>query len=189
MFAGPKWSNINTSDVNNAKDALSGLVTRVKEIARASDSVGSEPAKYYAVFRMDGDDMGKHIERAQSIADHRQLSQTLCDFSLRNAPAAVETSHLGKVIYFGGDEGVAFVSLQDLLPAIDGCRKDFGTALSGQNATACIGAVVAHHQLALLQVLREVRGTVERAKELKDVDGRKDGFCIGIMKRSGGITY
>ena len=54
----------------------------------------------------------------------------------------------------------------------------------GKNATACIGAVIAHHQQSLLQVIEEVHTCLERAKK----EDEKDSFCIALMKRSGGTT-
>lgn len=122
----------------------------------------------------------------------------------------------GKVVYFGGDEGVIFVGLEDLLPLMrylraafsghiilnenkEGCQVNFGIEgldiiedkaqnnqykTVGKNATACIGAVIAHHQQSLLQVIEEVHTCLERAKK----EDEKDSFCIALMKRSGGTT-
>lgn len=185
----PKGVQVNPTDVVQAQKTLDELVTWVHDGAEALEIPARGPKKYYAIFATDGDDMGKLIEAARSPNDHRELSNALCTFSLTEVHRVIEQDYLGKVIYFGGDEGVAFVTLDNLLPMIEQCRKTFSTTLRSRPATTCIGAIIAHHQQALLQVLREVRIAIEWAKELQKVDDRKDGFCLGIMKQSGGTTY
>jgi len=171
-------------DVKDAKTSLKALVNRVKNLAKEQGFVCPGPGKYYAVFQMDGDNIGEKISQMKSESKHRQFSKDLCEFSANLIPSIVEGQHLGKVIYFGGDEGIAFVSLKDILHAIEDCHKSFKNKIQG--ATASIGVVIAHHQQALLQVLSEVRKAVKMVKD--ELDG-KNGFCVALMKRSGGTTY
>ena len=56
--------------------------------------------------------------------------------------------------------------------------------LMGNKATASAGAVVAHHQAPLANVLRELRKTEKRAK----IEGGRDAFSINLLKRSGGAV-
>mgnify|MGYP001605183100 FL=1 len=162
-----------------------GLIPTARDVFKTLKKELSEPHKYYAVFAMDGDGIGENIARCTSEGEHRALSKALADFSKVTAPNVIEKCHLGKVIYFGGDEGVAFVSLNDLLPTMEACREAFEKlALGGQRPTACVGAVIAHHQQGLLSVLGEARAALKRAKEL---DG-KNAFSLSIMKRSGGAV-
>jgi len=172
------------NDVKDSKTSLKAVVNRVKYLAKEEGIVCPGPGKYYAVFQMDGDNMGEKISGKKSEGEHRQFSKDLCEFSANLIPPIVETQHLGKVIYFGGDEGIAFVSLKDILPTIEECRENFKKKIL--DATASIGVVIAHHQHALLQVLSEVRKAVKMVKD--GLDG-KNGFCIALMKRSGGTTY
>lgn len=54
--------------------------------------------------------------------------------------------------------------------------------MMGARATASAGAVVAHHQVPLGAVLRELRAAESRAKTV----GGRDAFCLTVVKRSGG---
>jgi len=102
------------------------------------------PSKYYAVIHMDGDDMGKWLsgENAPKINDilhplvrdglddswaefktmkrplnpslHLSMSKALRDFSMHVVRKIVECDHLGKLVYAGGDDVLAFVNLRNL---------------------------------------------------------------------------
>ncbi len=175
-----------------------------------------QPSKYYAVIMMDGDDMGKHLEDCLEKEDHIALSKSLGSFAKNVVPRIAESFFSAKVAYFGGDEGVIFVGLDDLIGLMrclraafsgqiiinkEGCEvtfalegkeyirdnerdRDYPTL--GKGKTACIAAVIAHHQQSLLQVMEILRNTLEN--KAKKVEG-KDAFCITLMKRSGGTTY
>jgi CRISPR-associated protein Cmr2 len=166
--------------VRGARKALEELIARTRAVKK---DPALRPFKYYAVLAMDGDDMGSRVSGAGSVNGHRILSHGVAKFAGVTAPGIIEEVYLGKVIYFGGDEGVAFVSLEHLLLAMDACRKEFAK-LPAVNTTVCIGAVIAHHQQGLLSVLGEAQAALKRAKKL---DG-KNAFCLSIMKRSGGTT-
>jgi CRISPR-associated protein Cmr2 len=56
--------------------------------------------------------------------------------------------------------------------------------LMGHKATASMGAVVAHHSAPLGMVLRQLRAAEHRAKQ--DQGGKRDRFCLRILKRGGG---
>lgn len=170
------------ADVESASDSLKTLVDKMKNLMRSKDFAPFGPGKYYAIFQMDGDSIGEKVGQKQSEEEHRQFSKLLCDFSLNRVPQIVENNYLGKIIYFGGDEGVTFVSLEDILAAIEECHQSFEKQIT--DTTACIGAVIAHYEQPLLQVLSEVRQALGRIK-----DWEKNGFCIALMKRSGGTTY
>jgi CRISPR-associated protein Cmr2 len=57
--------------------------------------------------------------------------------------------------------------------------------LMGDNATASMGAIVAHHQAPLSRVLADLRAAEKRAKS---VNG-KDAFSITLDKRAGGTLH
>lgn len=116
--------------------------------------IGS-PSAYYAVLLMDGDDMGKWLsgENAPKIEDilhptvrnsldsnwdslkqmdrplspslHLAMSKALRDFSLHVAREIVEKDHLGKLVYSGGDDVLAFVNLRDLPEVMRALRAYF----------------------------------------------------------------
>lgn len=152
--------------------------------------------------------------RPASPARHAAISGVLNDFSTHVARHLIEDVFKGKLLYAGGDDVLAMVSLDDLLPAmlllraaysgvgdLSGVPGDVAMKglqlgkgfvrldgrlmpMMGSRATASMGAVVAHHQAPLSHVLRELRSAEKRAKEHKD-HGR-NAFCLRVMKRSGG---
>lgn len=158
-------------------------------------------------------------DRAVSPARHMAISVALNDFALHMARHVVEDLCKGKLLYAGGDDVLAMVSVDDLLrclfllrlaysgiwPDQAGLAELLGLLserkmaklkrghalldgrllrLMGNKATASAGAVVAHHQAPLANVLRELRKTEKRAK----IEGRRDAFSITLLKRSGGAV-
>lgn len=117
------------------------------------------PSKYYAVLLMDGDNMGKWLsgEIAPKIEEilhpyvgnaldagwdalkkmgrplnpslHLAMSKALRDFSLKVAREIVEKDHLGKLVYAGGDDVLAFVNLRDLPEVMRKLRAYFSGGL------------------------------------------------------------
>jgi CRISPR-associated protein Cmr2 len=138
---------------------------------------------------------------------HLAVSKALRDYSLHTVLKIVEEEHLGKLIYSGGDDVLAFVSLRDLPELMRKLRAFFTGALKGDvnnidwldgsgfirtekgfqltmgmEAKASMGAAIAHHMQDLGQVLNAARSEEKRAK---DGLGR-NAFSIALMKRSGG---
>lgn len=165
--------------VDKAQRALESLRASLREYQDIP-----EPSKYYALFRMDGDSIGKIISKCDAD-EHRKLSSAMGDFCQNAVTNAIEKENLGKVVYFGGDEGLALVSLRQLLPTLRDCRASFTEKLKDWKATASVGAVIAHHQQNLARVLGEAEAALKRAKELPD----KDAFCVAILRRSGAPAY
>lgn len=153
--------------------------------------------------------------RPPSPARHAAISKVLNDFSTHVARHVVEDIFKGKLLYSGGDDVLAMVSVDDLLPAmlilraaysgvgdmaglpanIDLKGLSFGKGfvqigkgankrlmlMMGTQATASIGAVVAHHQAPLAAVLRDLHAAEKRAK-----DYGRNAFCLRVIKRGGG---
>jgi len=129
---------------NNAKRRRDELFEAVRQHEKETGKKLGTPSKYYAVLLMDGDNMGKWLsgENAPEVekilhpsvrADldrnwdefkkmgrplnpslHLATSKALRDFSLKVAREIVEKDHLGKLVYAGGDDVLAFVNLRDL---------------------------------------------------------------------------
>lgn len=148
--------------------------------------------------------------RPVSPARHMAISQALHSFSTMLAPFVVETVHKGKLIYAGGDDLMAMVSLDDLLPCMADLRaiysgearefqglktgNGFGFSiwrrhefhlLMGGKATASMGAVIAHFSNPLGRVLRELRAAEHDAKQQPG----KNAFSVRLLKRSGGASH
>ena len=145
--------------------------------------------------------------RPLNPALHLAISKALRDYSLHTARKIVENRFLGKLIYSGGDDVLAFVSLRDLPEIMRALRAFFTGGLKGDDnridwlsgsgfirtdtgfqltmgteAKASMGVAIAHHMQDLGQVLNAARSEEKRAK---DGLGR-NAFSIALMKRSGG---
>lgn len=159
-------------------------------------------------------DMTRYLDsfRPASPARHAAISKVLNDFSTHVARHVVEDVFKGKLIYAGGDDVLAMVSVDDLMPAMlllraaySGVGKGLPSDINlkdlqlgkgfvylqerlilmmGSAATASIGAIVAHHQAPLSAVLRELRMAEQTAKRHRN--GDRNAFCLRVMKRGGG---
>lgn len=151
------------------------------------------------------------MKRPVSPSRHMAISSALNGFALDLVRHVVEDQCLGKVLYAGGDDVMAMLSVRDVLKAMALLRTAYSGGLPqeramqiagadlewkrgfvqwkgrlyqtmGEKATASCGAVVAHHQAPLSAVLRELRAAEKRAKS----EGGRDAFSITVIKRSGG---
>jgi len=92
----------------------------------------AEPYPYVACIVADGDRMGRAIDSLDSAEAHRAFSKALAGFA-DVARQIVEQQHRGALVYAGGDDVLAFVSLPEALGCADDLRKAFESAM----ATAC----------------------------------------------------
>ncbi|MFO1291817.1 MAG: type III-B CRISPR-associated protein Cas10/Cmr2 [Rubrivivax sp.] len=161
-------------------------------------------------------DVERYLEswRPASPARHAAISAVLNDFSTHVAHHIVEQVFKGKLIYAGGDDVLAMVSVDDLLPCMLLLRAAYSGVgewsslpgfgdlkrlalrrgyvalgdrllpMMGTQASASMGAVVAHHQAPLAAVLRELRRAEQQAKRHRG--GGRNAFCLRVMKRGGG---
>ena len=145
--------------------------------------------------------------RAVSPAYHLSISGALNDFAVGLARYLVEDAHTGKLLYAGGDDVMATVAVDELLPLMQALRAGYSgnpheiegvtlknghaylkgrlLRLMGNMATASTGAVIAHQMAPLSSVLRELRAAEKRAKN----EGGRNAFSLTVIKRSGGALY
>ena len=147
--------------------------------------------------------------RLSSPGRHMSISSALSTFSSKAAPYLIENVLSGKVVYSGGDDLLAFLPVDNVLPALgklkqfyqgtkpgdqfgrnlDNVRLGSGWAMldgqlslcMGSKATISAGLVIAHYSYPLLAVLREL----DEAERIAKSSGR-NAFCIRVLKRSGG---
>lgn len=148
--------------------------------------------------------------RAPSPAYHSAISSALNGFALQMAQRVTERAHKGKLLYAGGDDLMALCASDDLPSLMAGLRaaysgsahnfdgaSDIGRCgqghalvdgrlvrLMGEQASASVGAVIAHMMAPLNAVLRELRTAEPRAKTA----GGRDAFSLSLVKRSGGAV-
>lgn len=143
-------------------------------------------------------------------AIHASISIALRNYSIELVRKIVEEEHLGRLVYSGGDDVLAFVNLKDLFEVMRKLRAGFSGHIKFENgnievdwnndtgfiekdgkyfltmgpkASASCGIVIAHYKIPLKLVLDKAR---EMEKQAKKVHG-KDAFGIALMKHSGQV--
>ena len=142
------------------------------------------PSTYYALIMMDGDKMGDHLATIQTVSEQRDVSLRLMRFALQTVQGIVEDTYLGRVVYAGGDDLLAFLPLETVLLAAHDLNKAYRHVLNAGGPVqykASAGIVIAHHLAPLDQVLQVARETEKRAKGWYG----RDSVVFSVMKRSG----
>ncbi len=163
------------------RDAASAL----RELRRG---VGmTAPSPYYALLLADGDNMGKLIDRQDSLPAHKRLGAALDAFSI-SAKRIVEEAHGGSLIYSGGDDVLALLPLHTALQCAEALAEAFRMGVrefdesGGPNGTLSVGLAVAHH----LVDFAEVRQQAKDAEKLAKGHEGKNALAIIVDPRSGG---
>ncbi len=178
------------ASLKSLKETISELVKKVNAAAPLTPIQIGSPAKYLALITADGDSMGAFLADCDE-AKHQTISQRLQTFATKAMPQVLERERPGFILYWGGDEGLAMVSLADLLPALMALRKQWEEVVRQAEPqipnmpTLSAGAVIFHHQYPLRQAIAEVFQTLEQAKELRTYKREKDAWAVQILKRSG----
>ena len=140
-------------------------------------------------------------------AIHSTISTALRNYAIEFVKKIVEEEHLGKLIYAGGDDVLAFVNLKDIFDVMEKLRWAFSGHIKldqekieiyttnnngfvlkdgvyyltiGKNATCSMGVVIAHYKEPLKIVIDKVFEMNKKAKE-----ARKNRFAICLSKHSG----
>ena len=152
--------------------------------------------------------------RALSPNRHLAISGALNDFSLTVARHVIESEHLGRLIYAGGDDVLAMLPVADLLPAMQRLRVAYagddpaheagnrqGLALSrgfalldqpriGRRLLRMMGDKATASCGAVVAHHQAPLGSVLRelraAEQRAKGDGGRDAFSLTVIKRSGG---
>ncbi|MBI2528926.1 MAG: type III-B CRISPR-associated protein Cas10/Cmr2 [Candidatus Rokubacteria bacterium] len=214
---------------------LRQALTALREARRAAGI--QAPRKYYGVLVMDGDRMGQWLagERAPeirevlhpgarpleaavllsrrrplSMAHQIAVSRALNQFSLDIVGPVIEQVHGGVVVYAGGDDALAMLPLDSVLPCLRDLRRLYsglplaGDSLArgdgweserghvrrgdrlwrvmGERATSSTGVAIAHEKWPLRHALQTAR---EMERLAKDGLGR-NAVAIAVLRRSGG---
>ncbi|OQX68415.1 MAG: type III-B CRISPR-associated protein Cas10/Cmr2 [Sorangiineae bacterium NIC37A_2] len=146
-----------------------------------------EPFPYVACLVADGDRMGRAINELDSAAAHRAFSKALAGFA-DAARNVVEQQYRGALVYAGGDDVLAFVSLPEALACADALRTAFESAM----ATAC--ASLAADKRPTLSVGLGIGHVMESMGDLLTLgrqaerEAKRDRNALAVLvdKRSGG---
>jgi CRISPR-associated protein len=172
-----------------------------------SEALGMKASPYYAMIVLDGDHMGKWLTgrhegtprlgavlpqevRAQIPAErldkprplfpalHAELSQRLGKLS--QAVHKVVENYLGRVIYSGGDDVVAFVPVATALRCLRAIEREIQkNDHLGDRVTVSAGLAVVHMRSPMSRALELARGAESKAKV------ERDRFVVAVDRRSG----
>lgn len=225
--------NLKEGQINELKEKLRSLINKVGApnpyyavIIFDADSMGKwlsgwnlpdiENAYNSSVWQSLPDDFKAKLKeitpkKPLTPAIHASISTALRNYTIEFVRTIVEEEHLGKLVYAGGDDVLAFVNLKDLFEVMRKLRAAFSGHIKiengvtkvcwenesgfiekdgvyyltmGKNATASCGAVIAHYKTPLKLVLDKAR---EMEKKAKNIDEKKDAFGIALMKHSGQV--
>lgn len=163
-----------TTGLRRAQTALAAFCKETKT---------REPAPYYALLLADGDRMGRAIDAATTLAQHRALSLRLAEFA--DAAAKVVSAHHGSLIYAGGDDVLALVPLHTAVACASALQLDFAHRLSaftipgGGSPTLSVGLGVSHFIEPLDGALAVARRSERLAKTARN------SLAIIVEKRGG----
>lgn len=144
-------------------------------------AIGMKPSPYYAIIKLDGDDIGKRIRSCKTKEEHERFSQKLSEFAAEVKKLAANPYYHARIIYNGGDDVLAMASLSKAIEFANAMAERFKDTMKEWNATASAGVVITHHLSPLSNALRQVQKAEEKAKEQ---DG-KASVCVTVLRRSG----
>jgi len=164
-------------------------------LERLYKAAGSRPSPYYAILRMDGDQMGKHLSDCRNEQVHRKLSARLARFTQQVRDLFAVKPPLGYLIYAGGDDVLALLPLDSVLTVTDKIEQAYRDAFQGWPNealplnedgqripfTISAGIAIVHHLYPLDAALEAAR---EAEHAAKNAYGR-NAVCVALLKRSG----
>jgi CRISPR-associated protein Cmr2 len=174
---------------------------KLEGIHKIAKEKGLKFCKYYAILMLDGDSMGRwlsgeFLENKTELKEfHKKLTKELGTYAEcvdgEKSENGIIKEPRGKLVYAGGDDVLAFVNLNHLLPVMKELRtnfpefEEFGFEIKdNKKSSASAGIAIAHYKTPLSEVLKWAR---KMEKEAKSIDDDKDAFAIAVLKRSGEI--
>jgi len=191
-------------DVREIPDGVdvSAIAQALKELA----AFIGEPPKYYAVLKMDGDNMGKVLSGAKAVNDvgkyfarestvgvnrpvtpviHTAITRSLSKFAVEQVPTVSEI-HNTELFYAGGDDVMALSSTDEVFGLAYDVQGEFTEQwtdyepLQGGTRSMSGGLLMTYYKEPLYTVVPDVNSLEHLAKE----SGR-NGLAVGYRKHSG----
>lgn len=160
-------------------------LTKLQEVADLGD-----PSPYYALLLMDGDSLGKHMSDPNKRK--RELISDALNRFTHDAQAIVEKDQQGFLVYAGGDDVLALLTLDQALPRAAALREAYAKAFNEARAArpevewfpATISAAIqfAHYRLPFIKVRADAHDLLDDVAK----DGRgRDAVAVRVWKQSG----
>ncbi len=168
------------------KAAVKELQTALAKLQNATAPDGGrrqrkmvKASPFYALLRMDGDHIGKELERGNGA----KVSAALTNFT--SAACQILNRHYGLPIYVGGDDVLALLPLHKALSAAEKLRLAFVEHMRAEGCdepTLSGGMVFAHYSTPLGTVL-------DLSKDLLDLEAKarngRNSLALALLKGSG----
>ncbi|ALM76262.1 type III-B CRISPR-associated protein Cas10/Cmr2 [Thermococcus barophilus] len=165
-----------------------------------------EPPKYYAILKMDGDNMGKVISGTKAVKPlrdysltenapdvprpvtptvHIAITRSLSKFAVEKVPN-LSKAHRAELIYAGGDDVFAIVPTDQAVQLAYELQKEFRKDwekfdyLQGSTRSMSAGILAVYYKEPLYSAVRKVNELEHLAKE----SGR-NALAIGYLTHSG----
>jgi len=153
------------------------------------------PSPYVACLVADGDNMGTTISGLKDEESHRRFSLALAQFA-GDARAVVEGQFKGLLVYSGGDDVLAFVSVDQAVACAERLAETFAAGLAASGLedgvpmpTLSVGLGIGHVLTPLGELLTLGRRAERLAKNGADAaDVPRNALGVIVSKRSGGDT-
>jgi len=163
------------------------VLNALDRLRDAAEPKRGPPSPYYALLLMDGDSLGRHMS---DPAKRELISAALKTFT-GEVQTVVERKHSGFLIYAGGDDVLALLTLDDALPCAAALRERYMEAFETRfqektehRFTATISAAIqyAHYRLPFTKILADAHELLDDVAK----DGRgRDAVAARVWKRSG----
>lgn len=174
------------ADLPNSSLCERGRKAAADMIRAAVEAGLSAPTPYLAVVVQDADWMGKRLSKPpKGMTDLRSWHGTVSSALAQAATAEqllLESRHLGRVVYAGGDDFLGLTPAATALAAVSGLNATFTTAMRTvlPSATASTAVVFFHASSPLQSVLTAARELLAEAKE-----AGRPGLGVAVLHRGG----
>ncbi|UOP04599.2 type III-B CRISPR-associated protein Cas10/Cmr2 [Conchiformibius kuhniae] len=147
-----------------------------------------EPCPYWVMLLADGDRMGALLDKAETMAQHQEITEKLSEFA-GSVPETLREHH-GHCIYAGGDDVLGLLSLRDAVKCAEVLKDAFAEKLAGvaenlgvaadKSPSLSVGLAICHIQTPL----GNVRALAKRAEKT----AKGDDCAENVQRNALGIT-
>ncbi len=176
----PKAGEISPDQAQKIRESRNTVLAS----AKTNDAdLPSEPAPFYAVLLMDGDSLGKTKKAMGNNA--KQLSKALATFTDQVPKKVME--HSGFLVYAGGDDVLALLSLEDALGCALALRQAYMNVFAQADVPAesysiSAGLIYAHMKLPLTLVLKDAHSLLD---DVAKTQTGRDAIAVRVWKPGG----
>ncbi|MFY9180152.1 MAG: type III-B CRISPR-associated protein Cas10/Cmr2 [Venatoribacter sp.] len=154
-----------------------------------------QPNSYGVLLLADGDRMGELLDKAKTVAAHKEITQALSNFA--GSVAEAMRRYFGHCIYAGGDDVLGFVPLntayvcaQALSELFTQSLKAIADKLEAPVPTLSVGLAIEHHvtPLSSIRALASQAEAFAKGDHINDAVKRRNALGICLDVRSGNVT-